>query len=120
MRVVVSAVGESPDAAVDRRFGRAGFFIAVDLETGQHQAYSNAQNLQAAQGAGIQAAETVARLQPTAVLTGNVGPKAFRVLKAAGICVFQCEPGSVAAAVTAYRDGKLVELTGATVDGHAI
>jgi predicted Fe-Mo cluster-binding NifX family protein len=82
--VIVSARGESVDAAVDSRFGRAAFFLAVDVQSGAARAYSNTPNLEAAQGAGIQAAETVARLGPEAVLTGNVGPKAYRVLQAAG------------------------------------
>jgi predicted Fe-Mo cluster-binding NifX family protein len=118
--VVVSARGESVDAAVDSRFGRAAFFLAVDVQSGAARAYSNTPNLEAAQGAGIQAAETVARLEPEAVLTGNVGPKAFRVLQAAGIRVYRCEQGTVAEAVARFRAGDLVELSGATVEGHAI
>jgi predicted Fe-Mo cluster-binding NifX family protein len=118
--VVVSACGESVDAAVDSRFGRAAFFLAVDLESGTVRAHSNQPNLEAAQGAGIQAAETVARLEPEAVLTGNVGPKAFRVLRAAGIRVYRCEQGTVAEAVARFRAGELEELSGATVEGHAV
>jgi len=106
------------DTAVDSRFGRAAFFLAVDLKTGESHAYGNQPNLESAQGAGIQAAETVARLGPEAVLTGNVGPKAFRVLHAAGIRVYRCQAGPVAEALASYRAGTLAELTGASVDGH--
>ena len=118
--VVVSARGETGEAAVDSRFGRAAFFLAVDVQSGAVRAYSNTPNLEAAQGAGIQAAETVAGLGPEAVLTGNVGPKAFRVLQAAGIRVYRCDQGTVAEAVARFRAGELVELSGATVEGHAI
>jgi len=50
---------ESP---VDSRFGRAAFFLVVDTESGSVETHSNDQNVNAAQGAGIQAAEAVARL----------------------------------------------------------
>jgi predicted Fe-Mo cluster-binding NifX family protein len=120
LMVVVSARGESMDAAVDSRFGRAAFFLAVDLASGAARAHNNTPNLESAQGAGIQAAETVARLEPEAVLTGNVGPKAFRVLRAAGIRVYRCEQGTVAEAVARFRAGELEELSGATVEGHSI
>lgn len=118
--VVVSARGESVDAAVDSRFGRAAYFVAVEVDSGVARAYSNKPNLELAQGAGIQAAEAVARLEPEALISGNVGPKAFRVLQAAGIRVYRCEQGTVAEAVARFRAGALQELSGATVEGHTI
>ena len=54
------------------------------------------------------------------MLTGNVGPKAFRVLQAAGIRVYRCGQGTVAEAVARFRAGALEELSGATVEGHSI
>jgi predicted Fe-Mo cluster-binding NifX family protein len=116
--VVISARGETLDAAVDSRFGRAAFFLAVDVESGTARAYSNQPNLEAAQGAGIQAAETVARLGPEAVVTGNVGPKAFRVLQAAGIKMYLCGETTVAEAVRQFKAGELTEASAANVAGH--
>jgi predicted Fe-Mo cluster-binding NifX family protein len=118
MKVVVSSSGQSLDAPVDPRFGRAAFFIVVDTDTGACEAHDNAQNLNAAQGAGIQAAETVARLGAEAVITGHCGPKAFRALSAAGIKVVVGAEGSVNAAIEAFKSGTLAPTDAANAEGH--
>jgi predicted Fe-Mo cluster-binding NifX family protein len=78
----------------------------------------NGQNLQAAQGAGIQAAALVARHRPAAVLTGHCGPRAFQTLQAAGIRVIVEVEGSVRDAVQDYRSGKLQPARGSDVSSH--
>ena len=47
---------------VDPRFGRAKYFIIYDTETKEMEVVGNEQNFQAAQGAGVQSAQNVARL----------------------------------------------------------
>ena len=118
MRIVISASGATLDAAVDPRFGRAACFIAVDTESGVFEAHENVQNLNAVQGAGIQAAETAARLGAEAVLTGNCGPKAFKVLSAAEIPVYTGAQGTVAEAVAAFKAGRLRATDAPNVEGH--
>lgn len=118
MKVIVTAAGESLGSAVDSRFGRAKKFILVDTETGEHEVIDNAQNLNAAQGAGIQAAQNVANLGAEVVLTGHCGPKAFRTLQAAGIRVFVGVEGTVAEAVERFGKGELSEAAGADVEGR--
>ena len=118
MKIIVTARGESLDSAVDPRFGRAKYFIFVDTDTNEATTHDNAQNLNAAQGAGIQAAETVARLGAEAVITGNAGPKAFRTLSAAGIKVYLCSDGTVADASRRFKAGELKEAAMANVEGH--
>jgi predicted Fe-Mo cluster-binding NifX family protein len=93
-------------------------FVLVDLESGQVESVDNVQNLQAAQGAGIQAAKTVADLGCGAVITGHVGPKAFVTLQAAGIDVWTNADGTVAEAIEQYRAGSLTRADGADVPGH--
>jgi predicted Fe-Mo cluster-binding NifX family protein len=118
MKILVTSQGAAVTDLVDPRFGRAAHFIVVDTETQQVAAHDNTPNLNAAQGAGIQAAEAVARLGVEAVVTGNVGPKAFRVLNAAGIRVFLCDAVPVEEAVRRFEAGKLTEAAGANVQGH--
>ncbi len=118
MKVIVTGSGGKLTDAVDPRFGRASQFIVVDMETGAITVHDNAQNLNAAQGAGIQAAETVARLGAQAVITGNVGPKAFRVLATAGIKVFLVKEGSIAEAIAQFKNGELSETKESNVEGH--
>jgi predicted Fe-Mo cluster-binding NifX family protein len=118
LKVAVSASGPSLEAQVDPRFGRAPFFLLVDLETQDFQVVPNQPNLQAAQGAGIQAAALVARHKPEAVLTGHCGPKAFHTLEAAGVAVIVGVAGSVRDAVQDYRAGKFRPASGPNVAGH--
>lgn len=118
MKIAITATGKDMSSNVDPRFGRAKYFMVVDTDTNESAAHDNTPNLNAAQGAGIQAGETVARLGAVAVLTGNVGPKAFRTLNAAGIKIYLCGPMSVAHAVRSFKAGELKEITAANVDGH--
>ena len=118
MKIAVSSVGETLESAVDPRFGRAAQFLLVDTDTGEHTLISNAQNLNAAQGAGIQAAETVSSHGAEYVMTGHCGPKAFRALNAAGIKVVSGIEGTVAEAVDMLKNGKVKPSDGADVEGH--
>lgn len=118
MKIAISAMGKEMSSNVDPRFGRAKVFMVVDTDTNASTAHDNAQNLNAAQGAGIQAGETVARLGVHAVVTGNVGPKAFRVLNAAGIKVYLAGEGTVSDAVHRFKAGELQEAEAANVEGH--
>jgi predicted Fe-Mo cluster-binding NifX family protein len=103
---------------MDPRFGRANCFIVVDTVTGEHLAVDNTQNLNAAQGAGIQAAQSVARLKAEAVLTGHCGPKAFRVLNEAGIKIYVGAEGTVQTAVEKLKAGEYKVAGCPDVEGH--
>ncbi len=118
MKIVVTAQGAEMESPVDPRFGRAKYFVLVDTDTGQHQAHDNAQNLNAAQGAGIQAAQTVAQLGAETVLTGHVGPKAFATLTAANIAVHTGASGTVKEAIEQFQAGRLESAAKADVQGH--
>lgn len=118
MKIAVSAVEASAEALVDQRFGRAKAFMLFDSDTNTWQPLENTTQLNAAQGAGIQAAEMLARSGVGVVLTGHCGPKAFRTLSAAGIEVFTEVNGTVSEAVDAYLSGKLTAASGPDVEGH--
>lgn len=118
MKVAITSAGEGVEAAVDPRFGRAKYFVVVDLETNAARTVSNAVNLNAAQGAGIQAAKTVAGLGAGALLTGHAGPKAFAALQAAGVAVYPVAGGTVAEAAAQFKAGALKAMAGADVEGH--
>jgi predicted Fe-Mo cluster-binding NifX family protein len=118
MKIAVTSTGKTLESPVDPRFGRAAYFVLVDTDTGAFEAHDNAQNLNAAQGAGIQSAQTVSRLGAGAVITGHCGPKAFRTLRAAGIQVVVGAEGTVAQAVEAFKSGKLKPAESSDVEGH--
>jgi predicted Fe-Mo cluster-binding NifX family protein len=118
MKVVVTSQGKEMNSEMDPRFGRANCFIVVDTDTGEHQVVDNTQNINAAQGAGIQAAQSVARLKAQAVLTGHCGPKAFRVLNEAGIKIYTGAEGTVQAAVEKLKAGEYKAAGSPDVEGH--
>jgi predicted Fe-Mo cluster-binding NifX family protein len=118
MKIAVSAKATGLDCPVDERFGRAHGFVLVDPETWAFEDVPNAQNLEAAQGAGIQAATLVANRGAGVLVTGHVGPKAFKTLAAAGVKVVTGASGSVRQAVEAFKAGRLKAATEADVEGH--
>jgi predicted Fe-Mo cluster-binding NifX family protein len=118
MKVAVTAENPELTSAIDTRFGRAKWILVVDTETGQSQAHSNKVNLNAVQGAGIQTGQNVANLEVDAVVTGNVGPNAFKTLAATQVRVFLASGGSVEEAVAALQRGELPEVEQANVEGH--
>ncbi len=118
MKIVFTTSGNDLNAPLDSRFGRAPKFLVYDMDGGTFEVVDNQQNLNAAQGAGIQSAETVARLGAQALVTGHCGPKAFRVLTAAGIKIFTTTASTIAEALDQYRSGKLAESGTADVEGH--
>ena len=118
MKIAVTSTGESLDAQVDPRFGRASLFLVVDTETDALEVVDNKQNLNAAQGAGIQAARIVAETGAEVVITGHCGPNAFRTLSAAGIKLVVGAEGKIGEAVEKFKSGELKPAEGADVEGH--
>jgi predicted Fe-Mo cluster-binding NifX family protein len=117
MKICVSASAGSLDANVDSRFGRCPYFVIVDSETLEFTAVEN-DSTNAAHGAGIQAAQTVANLGVKVVITGNVGPNAFNVLSSTGIKIVVGASGSIKEAIEKYKSGQLKEVSNPTVGGH--
>lgn len=117
MRICISATEPSRSAAVDPRFGRAAAFCIYDTETGDLEAFANPQASQSG-GAGVQTAQFVVDSGVDAVLTGNVGPNAYRVLAAAGIPVYTNLGATVQAAIDAYQSGSATPTSGPTNPGH--
>ena len=121
MKVAVSSQGPALTSLtnlVDQRFGRAAYFIIVDTGADGFSAVRNEQNLNAAQGAGIQAAQMVANQGVEAVLTGHCGPNAFGLLSSAGVRIYVGVQGTVAQALEKLRAGELSETAQADVEGH--
>jgi len=118
MKLAITSEGESLQSPVDPRFGRAKFFVVVDTETQAVIAVHNAANLNAAQGAGIQAGKIVVELGVKTLLTGHVGPKAFATLQAGNVEIYTGASGTVANAIEQLKAGQLKAAQGADVVGH--
>jgi predicted Fe-Mo cluster-binding NifX family protein len=106
LKIAITSEGPPLEDLIDPRFGRAAGFIIIDPISLKFEYVLNGEAQVRDQGAGIQAAETVARQGVTAVLTGYVGPKAFQALAAAGIQVAQdLENITVREALDRYNQG---------------
>ena len=87
MNVAISATGNDLNADVDRRFGRCEWFLFVDTESLHCEAMGN-KNADAASGAGTSCAQMVLEKEVDAVISGQVGPNAYEVLKKGGVKIF--------------------------------
>ena len=106
------------DSPIDARFGRAAGFLLVDCETQAVDFLPNQQNLNAAQGAGIQAAQQVVNAGAGALFAGHCGPKAFGVLSAGKVAIYVNAAGTVREMLDAYRSGTISAALTADVAGH--
>ena len=120
MRIAVTAQDKELSSEIDLRFGRAKWIIVVDTETNYFDAHDNTANLNAVQGAGIQTGQNIANLGVEAVITGNVGPNAFKTLNTVGVKIFLAKKQTVQEAVDSFKAGKLKEVDQASVEGHWI
>ncbi|MFZ3113424.1 MAG: NifB/NifX family molybdenum-iron cluster-binding protein, partial [Methanothrix sp.] len=119
MKVCVTAGASGLDAPMDPRFGRCPFFVIVDTDSMSENSIVNS-NVNATSGAGIQAAQEIARQGAAALITGNVGPNAMQTLSAAKIDVYQYQgAGSVREVVEKFKRGELTKIADASVPAHA-
>ena len=118
MKIALTTSGTDLNGPLDSRFGRAPRFLIYDLESDTFEMLDNDQNLHAAQGAGIQSAETIARSGAQCLITGHCGPKAYRVLSAANIKIYNVDLPTIAEALEQFRQGNLTEAGSADVEGH--
>ncbi len=113
MKICISATGNNLEAALDPRFGRAIYFLIVDDEGKLIKIIKNT-GVQAMRGAGITAAQIIAKEKVEVVITGNIGPNASMVLGSSGIKIFLGSPTmSIRDVLQEYQKGKLQEATGA-------
>lgn len=116
--IAFSTAGTELNDELDPRFGRARGFLLYDLTLQQIRLLENEQSRNAAQGAGIHAAEAIVKAGVDTLVTGHCGPKAFRVLNAAGVQVYNCPVITLQEALQALQSGTLEAATAADVEGH--
>jgi len=112
MKIAVSSDGPGMDSRVDLRFGRCTYFVIVEVENNEIKGSESIENTGKDQvgGAGITAAQAVAGKGVKAVITGNLGPRAFTVFEQMGIEVYQGS-GIVKEAVKKYTKGELKKVS---------
>jgi predicted Fe-Mo cluster-binding NifX family protein len=118
MKIAITATGPQLSSQMDPRFGRAAYFILVDPDAMTFEVVENQQNLDLAQGAGIQAGKTIVDHGADALITGNCGPKAFKVLERAGVKILVGASGTVQDAVEQFKRNQLTPVDSPNVEGH--
>ena len=118
MKVAISANSKDLEGMVDLRFGRASGFIIYNITDDTFKFIDNIQNLEASQGAGIQAAQNVVNEDIEALITGHCGPKAFKVLTSADIKIYVGAERSIKEALEKFKNNELQQIQSADVKGH--
>jgi predicted Fe-Mo cluster-binding NifX family protein len=111
-RIVIPAEDRNGlNARLLEHFGRAPYFIIVELEDG------NITNVQAVPnesehfgGFGLPS-DSILRFRPNAIITYGMGPRALSIFQGAGVAVLRANADIVKDVVEAYRQDKLEELT---------
>jgi predicted Fe-Mo cluster-binding NifX family protein len=113
MKIIISASGNTIEHPFNPRFGRADFFILVNSETREWQAFPNPA-ADARGGAGPQAVQFIVGQGAQAVISGRYGPNAYAALEAAGIRAYLASEGSVAEVLQQFLDGQLEQASAST------
>ena len=117
MKVAISSNGTTLESNVDTRFGRCPYFIFYNTGDDTFSHVEN-QSRQAMGGAGVQAAQMIVNQNVEAVITGNIGPNAYKVLSAASINVYSGTTGTVENAIDRLKKDELKSSEGPDVVPH--
>lgn len=117
MKIAITSTGDNLDSAMDERFGRCKYFIIADTKTHEYEAVEN-ESTTSAHGTGIQVAQFVVDQNIKALITGNVGPNAMKVLQGANLDVYLSDSTTVKGAIEDFVKGKLEKAQGPTRGGH--
>ncbi|MEA3464372.1 MAG: NifB/NifX family molybdenum-iron cluster-binding protein [Patescibacteria group bacterium] len=115
MKIAISSTGKKLESAIDAKFGRCSYFLIIEIDDKKIIGVRAIENTAAEQmgGAGITAAEIVANEKVGAVITANLGPRAFSVFRQFGIKIYQGQ-GNIKNAIQKFIKGQLTEITNST------
>ncbi|HUU78141.1 MAG TPA: NifB/NifX family molybdenum-iron cluster-binding protein [candidate division Zixibacteria bacterium] len=116
MRIAVSSTGINLDASVDPRFGRCVQFLIVETDNMSFQVFNNQAQFEG-HGAGISAAQNILSQNINVIITGNIGPNAFRVVQAANVKVYM-SGGNIKEAINKLLNNELPHQNAPTNTGH--
>jgi predicted Fe-Mo cluster-binding NifX family protein len=116
MKICITSAGESITSIMDPRFGRAAFFIIYDTDTKEYESLKNEAAITGG-GAGITSGQLIVDKDVKALITGNVGPNAMNVLKAADITIYKGLSVSVKENIDNLNKG-ILDIISSTVPSH--
>lgn len=110
MKICITSTGDKKDSLADLRFGRCKYFAIYDDEAKEFEFVLNP-GVSSQQGSGITSAQKIIDIGVKAVVTGNVGPNAMRLLNASEVKVYSYKGQTVEAALKSYNHKDLTEIT---------
>jgi predicted Fe-Mo cluster-binding NifX family protein len=112
MKICVTSTGRDLSARSDIHFGRSPYFLIVDTDTMEFNMIKNAAQV-SGRGWGISAAQLILDKGATAVLTGILGPNAFRALSLGHVEIYEGLSGNdtVREAVEKFKKGEYHKAT---------
>lgn len=121
MKIAISSKGKELESEIDSRFGRCPYFLIVEVdkeskEIKDFRAIENSASKQTS-GAGVTAGETVANEKVDAIITSNMGPRAFQVFEQLGTKIYQGQ-GNIKDVIKKFLEGKLDEINSSTGPMH--
>ena len=112
-RIVIPAEdGNGLDARLSEHFGRAPYFIVVELD--EDGSVSNVQampNESEHFGGAGRPPHRLLRFKPNAIIAYGMGPQALSVFQEAGVAVLKANADTIKEVIEAYRQDRLEELT---------
>ncbi len=117
MKICITSQGDNLESQIDTRFGRAQYFIIADTETMEIEALKN-ENIDGMGGVGVQSGQFMSEKNVKAVLTGNVGPNAFKTLEAAKVDIITGISGTIKEVIEKYKNGELKPVDKPSVDSN--
>jgi predicted Fe-Mo cluster-binding NifX family protein len=111
-RIIIPAEdGNGLNARLSEHFGRAPYFIIVDLEDDNISSVQVVSNESEHFGGFGLPSNRILQFRPNAVITYGMGPRALSIFQGAGVAVLRANADIVKDVVEAYRRDKLEELT---------
>ncbi|GAA0124960.1 NifB/NifX family molybdenum-iron cluster-binding protein [Clostridium senegalense] len=110
MKIAISANGKESNSLVDARFGRCDLFQIHDGEKKQFYVLDN-EGKSSSGGAGIVAAQQLINENVDYIITGNLGPNAFKLIEKAKIKAFKSDVIFIEDALKMLEKDELEEIS---------
>lgn len=106
MKIAIPVLEKTMETAVSPSFGRAPFFLFFDTVDSMPMFMENEAAMSPG-GAGIKAAEIIAKNGATVVITPSCGQNAADVLKGANIAIYRSTEDSLMKTIESFKNDEL-------------
>lgn len=107
MKVAIALEENKYEAQVDRRVGRAPYFLIIDIETNNYEIIENEAKDEVT-GAGLKVIKNLITLGIDVLIAGDVGPKAAVLIEEFDLPVYKLgELTSIDEVLKAFKEKKL-------------